>query len=132
MIKHRESKFWGEKSQEIDTKSLEIGDKFVIVKRDPAYGLSVTHLTVSKITARDMVSVSPSGKTYRWNKGREEWDCYSSDSEVVKKARLEIKKNILLRELNQKGVEAIDQELFSALEAWSKRQIEKKVNGLEH
>ena len=113
--------------EEIDTTVLEVGDKFVLVKRNPIYGLSVTPVTVSKIGARDIVSVSSSGEKYRFNKLWQESDCYSCDSDYVKKARLEIKKKMLFRELEKSGSGSIDQELLTALDAWSSRQKAKKT-----
>lgn len=125
MIRQRETIFGNDKkivSEEIDTTALEVGDKFVLVERNPIYGASVIPLTVSKIGARDIMSVSPSGKKYRFNKSWHESNCYSCDSEFVSKTRLEIKKKSLFRELEKAGPGSVDSELLAALEAWSARQ----------
>lgn len=114
-------------SEEIDTTVLEVGDKFVLVKRNPIYGLSVTPVTVSKIGARDIVAVSSSGEKHRFNKSWQESDCYSCDSDYVKKARLGIKKRMLFRELEKSGPGSIDQGLLAALDAWSSRQKAKNT-----
>ncbi len=137
MIKLREKNFVsgrsGNKSfeEEIDTTALEVGDKFVVIKKNPFYGTSVSPLTVSKVGARDIVTVNASGEQFRFNKKQQYSDCYSLNSESVKEARLEIKKKSLFRELENTGPGAIDKELLEALEAWRERQKEKNPNNFE-
>lgn len=130
MIKQRRTTFGNGSEiveEEIDTTALEVGDKFVLVKKNPLYGLDIIPLTVSKIMARDIVSVSKSGERYRFNKAWQESHCYSPNSEYVKKASLEIKKKMLFRALEKSGPGAIDQELLAALESWNYRQIAKNT-----
>ncbi len=112
-------------SGEIDTRTLEIGDSFLLLRMTSYDKDPFIPVTVSNISEKNFVAVSENGKEHIL-KNREPF-CYSHNSKFVKEERMALKIRPFFRALAKYGPDSVDKELLDAMESWLAKQKTKEA-----